>query len=165
MHGRGMVRRSLIWTVFSSRMRDPASQERTMFCAIWSCGPAAGPTGFDARRPWNVTDVSRSAEPFQNFRAGRSKIFSSRSSSRSMRRRRFGKGAGIRSTRRLLYRSVTRDLRALRCHHLPTPARRSREHVREALDDGHVLALVAAAERAAPGDDRDVSEQADLDLL
>ena len=73
----GCVRRSLTWTVFSSRMRLPASQASTMFCAIWSCGPAAGPTGLAARRPWKQTEVSRSGEPCQNLRAGRSKTFAS----------------------------------------------------------------------------------------
>jgi hypothetical protein len=63
-----------------------------MFCAIWSWGPAAGPTGLEARCPWKRTEVSRSAAPCQNFRAGRSKIFCSRSCSRSIRRRRAPKG-------------------------------------------------------------------------
>ena len=64
MHGRGSTSRSLIWTVLSSRIRLPASQDRTMFCAIWSCGPAAGPSG-DWRRGGrgSGTEVSRSAAP------------------------------------------------------------------------------------------------------
>src|SRR5688572_6838630 len=97
MHGLGIVRRSLIWTVFSSRMRLPASQDSTTFCAIWSCGPAAGPSGLAAPWPWKTTDVSRSGAPFQNLRAGRSKIFCSRSCSRNMRRTRLAKGAGASS--------------------------------------------------------------------
>jgi hypothetical protein len=97
MQGRGIVSRSLIWTVFSSRIRLPAIQARTMFWAIWSCGPAAGPTGFEAGWPWNRTERSRSADPFQNLRAGRSKTFASPRDSARSRRRRLANGAGISS--------------------------------------------------------------------
>src|SRR5258708_28965418 len=95
--GRGMVKRSLIWTVLSSRMRLPASQERTMFWAICPWGPAAGPTGLAARCPWRRTEVSRSGEPCQNFRAGRSKTLPSPSTSWNRRRKRAANGAGISS--------------------------------------------------------------------
>src|SRR5687768_7910979 len=99
MQGRGMVSRSLIWTVFSSRMRLPASQASRTFWAIWSSGPAAGPTGLEAARPWKRTDRSRSGEPRQNFRAGRSNILASPRDSAKTRRRRLGNGAGISSAK------------------------------------------------------------------
>src|SRR3989304_3846301 len=52
MQGRGISNSSRICTVFSSKVLAPPSQPRTMFCAIWVCGPAAGPIGGGAgRRP------------------------------------------------------------------------------------------------------------------
>src|SRR6186997_1611741 len=96
MHGRGICSRSLIWIVFSSRMRLPASHDSTMFCAIWSWGP----TGLLAFAPWNRTEVSSSGEPCQNLRAGKSNTFASRSNSRNIRRTRLPKGAGISSAMR-----------------------------------------------------------------
>ena len=45
MQGRSMSSSSRICTVFSSKVRAPASQASTMFWASWVWGPAAGPTG------------------------------------------------------------------------------------------------------------------------
>ena len=59
MHGRGTSMASLTWTVLHSITRPPASQESAMFCAIWVCGPAAGPNGVEARRWPKATDRSR----------------------------------------------------------------------------------------------------------
>src|SRR5262245_6374345 len=117
MQGRGMVSRSFTWTVFSSRIRLPASHDRTTFWAIWSWGPAAGPTGLAARRPWNSTEVSRAGSPCQNLRRGRSKTFPSRSYSRSIRRRRTGNGAG-QSSATGPYSTTVRSLLDAQAHQL-----------------------------------------------
>jgi hypothetical protein len=42
----------LIWTVFSSMTRQPASHDSTRFWAIWVWGPAAGPSGDDGAWRW-----------------------------------------------------------------------------------------------------------------
>ena len=52
MQGRGISSVSMIWTVLSSMIRQPLSQARAMFWAICVCGPAAGPSGDEAAKPW-----------------------------------------------------------------------------------------------------------------
>ena len=59
MHGRGTSIASFTCTVLHSITRPPASQESAMFCAIWVCGPAAGPNGVEARRSRKATEKSR----------------------------------------------------------------------------------------------------------
>src|SRR5690349_2339243 len=78
-------------------MRAPPSQESTIFCASWSWGPAAGPRGVNARRPFEITAVSRPGSPRKNLLAGRSKILASCRYSRKARRSNSGSGIGTSS--------------------------------------------------------------------
>ena len=68
-----------------------------MFWASWVCGPAAGPSGLDARWPWIETDRSRAGSPRKKWRAGRSKAARLSASSRKRRVTRTPKGTGTRS--------------------------------------------------------------------
>ena len=62
MQGRGMVRWSSFWTVFSSSTRPPASQDSRRFCASWVWGPAAGPRGDAARWPDLCEEIEANVE-------------------------------------------------------------------------------------------------------
>src|ERR1035438_8929923 len=97
MQGRGIFSSSRTCTVFSSMIRDPPSHARTMFCASCPCGPAAGPSGVEARWPCTLTDRSRPGSPRKKLLAGRSKIFPSRSNSRKARCTRRANGMGLSS--------------------------------------------------------------------
>ena len=81
----GWSRRSLICTVFSSRMRLPASQDSTMFCAIWSWARPRGRAGRRAR-PWKET-AGRGRRAAPELARGQVEDLPSRSCSRNMRRR------------------------------------------------------------------------------
>src|SRR5581483_4456886 len=78
-------------------MRDPPSQDRTIFCASCPCGPAAGPSGVAARSPWKDTERSSPGISRKNLLFGKSKILPSRSYSRTARRHNRGKGIGFSS--------------------------------------------------------------------
>ena len=111
MHGRGIASSSWTWTVLSSSTRPPASHERTMFCASWVCGPAAGPNGTAARRPPSSTERSWQARPRTKRRTGRSKIAPFSSTSRKTRRTREARGSG----RRIVTRFRKQDPCLARC--------------------------------------------------
>src|ERR1017187_701162 len=102
MHGRGIFNSSRIWTVFSSMMRAPPSHASAMFCTSCPCGPAAGPSGVDARCPWNSTERSRSGKPRKNLLFGKSKILPSLRYSWNARRNSSGSGSGTSSAIGLL---------------------------------------------------------------
>ena len=84
-------------TVFSSITRAPASHARTMFCASCVCGPAEGPSGAAARRPWISTGVFGKT----NARSGRSKMLLFRSSSSNARATSVRRPMGLSAIREL----------------------------------------------------------------
>ena len=57
-------------------MRPPASHDSTMFCAIWVCGPAAGPNGVAARRHAPARQVERGARKKARYGQVESGLFS-----------------------------------------------------------------------------------------
>ena len=77
-----------------------------MFCAIWVCGPAAGPNGVEARRSRKATERSRPGWASTNRCAGRSNTDRLVSSSRNMRPIRASKGTGASWTMARVTRGV-----------------------------------------------------------
>ena len=55
IQGLGIVNLSFNWIVLSSIILPPPNQDRTIFCAICVCGPAAGPSGVEAFLPLKMT--------------------------------------------------------------------------------------------------------------
>ncbi len=76
-------------------MRPPASQESTMFWASCVCGPAAGPTGVEARWEKCRALKSNSFPGTNQLRSGRSKMDWLASTSWRIRRTKSGNAIGV----------------------------------------------------------------------
>ena len=94
-----------------------------MFCAIWVCGPAAGPNGVAARRWWTAIERSRPGWALTKRCAGRSKTARLRSSSLSMRPTRTSKGTGASWTIGVVRRALNGTTNAVHHRSAQTPRR------------------------------------------